>query len=336
MRRLENVMKDTRINYVVVGGFTSVMILAFIVVITVLAGSTGATDKYFTVYNNVGGLKFGTQVLYEGYQIGQVDSIEPLFEDGQVEFRVNIEVKEGWVIPEDSIAQATVSGLLSAMTIDISGGDSPAPLSPGSRIPGVAPSNFFAALSEIGAEFGDLSQNSIKPLLKNLSGYITELGDAAVDNAGPMLVNLRSISEDLNNQLPEISASLNRTASLIETDVFSSYNRNNLSSVLSNFETASADMAGLASEFNETRVLIHESVQQINAVVADNASDVGDAVGDLRYTLATISRAIDDITGNLEASSRNFAEFSRLIRQNPGLLLGGTPQEDEAQVNNAR
>ena len=110
-------MKDSRINYVVVGGFTSVMIVAFVVVISILAGSTGATDKYYTVYNNVGGLKFGTQVLYEGYQIGQVDSIEPLFDDGQVNFRVNIEVQEGWVIPEDSIAQATVSGLLSAMFI---------------------------------------------------------------------------------------------------------------------------------------------------------------------------------------------------------------------------
>lgn len=322
-------MKDSRINYVIVGGFTSVMIVAFVVVISILAGSTGATDKYYTVYNNVGGLKFGTQVLYEGYQIGQVDSIEPLFEEGQVNFQVNIEVQEGWVIPEDSIAQATVSGLLSAMTIDISGGDSPTPLAPGSKIPGLPPSNFFAALSEIGAEFGDLSQNSIKPLLDNLSGYITELGDAAVENAGPMLVNLNSISEDLNKQVPEISASLNRTASLLETDVFGTDNRKNLAEVLSNFETASADMAGLASELNETRVLIHESVQQINSVVTDNASDVGDAVGDLRYTLATISRTIDGITGNLEVTSRNFAEFSRLIRQNPGLLLTGSPQEVE-------
>ena len=326
-------MKDTRINYVIVGGFTSVMIVAFIFVISVLAGSTGATDKYYTVYNNVGGLKFGTQVLYEGYQIGQVDSIEPMFEDNTVQFRVNIEVQEGWVIPEDSIAQAIVSGLLSAMTIDISGGESPSPLQPGSEIPGVAPSNFFAALSEIGAEFGDLSQNSIKPLLDNLGDYVTELGDTAVENAGPMMVNLRTISEDLNEQVPEIAASLNRTAGMIETDVLSQSNRTNLSQVLANFETASGDMAGLASELNDTRVLVHEAVEQINAVVADNATDVGDAIGDMRYTLATISRTIDGITNNLEASSRNFAEFSRLIRQNPGLLLGGSPQEDEALAN---
>ncbi|MEQ8509340.1 MAG: MlaD family protein [Rhodospirillaceae bacterium] len=329
-------MKDSSINYVVVGGFVSVMIVVFVVIISMLAGSTGSTDKYYTVYSNVGGLKFGTQVLYEGYQIGQVDSVEPIFEDGKVQFRVNIEVQEGWVIPDDSVARATVSGLLSAMTVDIAGGDSDVRLPPGSQIPGVAPSNFFAALSEIGAEFGDLSQNSIKPLIESLGSYVTQLGDAAVDNAGPMLVNLNSISADLNTKLPEISASLTRTARLIETDVMGEENRGNLTAVLRNFEVASSDMAGLAAELNETRTLIHESVKQINAVVSENATDVNDSVKDLRYTLATISRTIDDITGNLEASSRNFAEFSRSIRQNPGLLLGGSPQQDESLVNSGR
>ncbi|MBT6961574.1 MAG: MCE family protein, partial [Rhodospirillaceae bacterium] len=239
-------MKDSRINYVVVGGFVSVMIVVFVFIISILAGSTGSTDKYYTVYNNVGGLKYGTQVLYEGYQIGQVDSIEPMFDDDRVQFRINIEVQEGWVIPDDSVARATVSGLLSAMTIDIAGGSSAEPLASGSLIPGVAPSNFFAALSEIGAEFGDLSQNSIKPLIENLNSYVTQIGDAAVDNAGPMLANLKTISEDLNRQVPEISASFTRTAKLIESDVLSEQNRGNLGSILTNFETASSDMAGLA------------------------------------------------------------------------------------------
>jgi len=329
-------MKDSSINYVVVGGFVSVMIIVFVFIISILAGSTGSTDKYYTVYSNVGGLKFGTQVLYEGYQIGQVDSVEPMFEDGKVQFRVNIEVQEGWVIPDDSVARATVSGLLSAMTVDIAGGDSDTRLPPGSQIPGVAPSNFFAALSEIGAEFGDLSQNSIKPLIDSLGSYVTQLGDAAVDNAGPMLMNLNSISADLNTKLPEISASLTRTARLIETEVLGEENRDNLTTVLRNFEVASSDMAGLAAELNDTRRLIHESVQQINVVVSENATDVNDSVKDLRYTLATISRTIDDITGNLEASSRNFAEFSRSIRQNPGLLLGGSPQQDESLANSGR
>jgi phospholipid/cholesterol/gamma-HCH transport system substrate-binding protein len=35
---------------------------------------------------------------------------------------------------------------------------------------------------------------------------------------------------------------------------------------------------------------------------------------------------------NLDGASRNMNEFSRLIRQNPGLLLGGSPREETARA----
>src|SRR5687767_1806663 len=102
-------MHDSRINYVVVGAFVAVMLAAFVVVISMLAGRTGSSDEYYTVYGNVSGLKFGTIVLYEGYQVGQVESIEPTSAGGKIAFRVNMSVEEGWNIPEDSVARATVS-----------------------------------------------------------------------------------------------------------------------------------------------------------------------------------------------------------------------------------
>ena len=40
-----------------------------------------------------------------------------------------------------------------------------------------------------------------------------------------------------------------------------------------------------------------------------------------RYTMDTISRYVDDIAHNADATARNMAEFSRSIRENPGLLL---------------
>ena len=123
-------MQDSRINYVVVGTFVAIMGVVFVVVISMLAGRTGATDEYYTVYDNVSGLQFGSLVLYEGYQVGQVDSIEAVQRNGQTLFRINLEVEEGWQIPEDSVASATVSGLLSAMTIDISAGESSTLLGP--------------------------------------------------------------------------------------------------------------------------------------------------------------------------------------------------------------
>ena len=34
--------------------------------------------KYFVTYNNVSGIKYGTPVAFEGYQVGQVEIIEPI------------------------------------------------------------------------------------------------------------------------------------------------------------------------------------------------------------------------------------------------------------------
>ena len=59
------------------------MIVTFVIIISVLAGNTGDTDEYYTVYDNVGGVKLGTLVFYEGYQVGQVDEVVPAA-DGRV------------------------------------------------------------------------------------------------------------------------------------------------------------------------------------------------------------------------------------------------------------
>jgi phospholipid/cholesterol/gamma-HCH transport system substrate-binding protein len=44
-----------------------------------------------------------------------------------------------------------------------------------------------------------------------------------------------------------------------------------------------------------------------------------------------VARNIDSVTYNLESTSRNFNEFSRQLRENPGVLIGGTkPAREDA------
>jgi phospholipid/cholesterol/gamma-HCH transport system substrate-binding protein len=66
-------------------------------------------------------------------------------------------------------------------------------------------------------------------------------------------------------------------------------------------------------------------------VIDDNAGNVSEAARDLRYTLDTIARYVDDISHNADATARNMAEFSRSLRDNPGLLLSGSAPADEAK-----
>ena len=325
-------MQDSPINYVVVGGFVFAMIAAFVFVISILAGRTGATDDYYTVYDNVGGLKFGTLVMYEGYQIGQVENIEPIIEGTEaIRFRVNLSVREGWRIPDDSIARASVSGLLAAMTVDIDEGESKTFLKPGTLIKGQSATNFFAALSEIGSQFGELSADSIKPLLANINAYIKNLDQVTMERVPPILADLNKISSQMAADVPEITAGLRRTTAMIEKDVFKPENRQHIDTILSNFDQTSQDLAMLSGDLDETRTMLVASMQSISKLVEDNAGTIDESVRSLRYTLDTIARYVDDISHNTEATTRNLAEFSRAIRENPGLLVSGSPQGDQAK-----
>ncbi len=324
-------MQDSRINYVVVGSFVAAVVAIFIVVVSMLAGRSGATDEYFTVYDNVGGLKFGTQVLFEGYQIGQVESIEPMFKGQNVSFRVNLTVQEGWKIPDDSIARVSVSGLLSAMTIDIDGGTSPNALKPGSQVKGASNSNMFAALSQIGAQFGDLSANSIKPLLDTLTNYVKNLDKITADNVPALLGNLNKISQDMSRDVPEITGSIKRSTVAIEKGPLSPESLERIDTIIANLDKTTANLSAFTGDLDQVRKMLVKSMESVNKLVEDNAGNVDESARSLRYTLDTISRYVDDIAQNTEVTTRNLAEFSRAIRENPGLLVSGSPQSDQSK-----
>ena len=274
--------------------------------------------------------------MYEGYQIGQVESIEPVFQGQNVSFRINMTVSEGWKIPEDSVARASVGGLLSALTIDIDGGQSKTALKPGAMIKGASASNFFAALSDIGSQFGEISASSIKPLLANLDAYIRDLDKMTMENVPDILKNLNKISSDLSRDVPKITASLSRASQAVETGVLKPENIERIDTIIANLDTTTNNMAGLTADLGKTRELLMASMQSINRVVESNAGNVDESVRNLRYTLDAISRSINDITMNTEMTTRNMAEFSRAIRENPGLLISGAPQSDQSKTDQAK
>ncbi|NQV56914.1 MAG: MCE family protein, partial [Rhodospirillales bacterium] len=68
----------------------------------------------------------------------------------------------------------------------------------------------------------------------------------------------------------------------------------------------------------------------VQSIVSDNRLDIDRTVVELRHSVESVARHIDAINQNVEGASRNMFEFSRQIRQNPGLLLGGKPIAEKA------
>ena len=291
---------------------------------------------YYTVYNNVTGIKFGTQVLYEGYPVGQVEDVTPIQEEGRMRFRVDMSVRQGWSIPDDSIAQVAAPGLLSTITVNIEAGKSPTALAPGERITGQAAVNLFAVMTSVANDVGELAGSGIQPLLDNINKAVKSFGSLLEGDAQALTRELTALTLDLAQRAPKITDNIEVLIQKMNesTDQLQAFlspkNLDKLETILDNMETAADGFVQLATDLKETRLALDKVLDSVGTVIGDNRLDVEKSVVDLRYVVDSIARHIDSMNQNLEGAARNMYEFSRQIRQNPGLLLGGTPPEDAA------
>ena len=330
-------MKSNRLNYVIVGTFVLAVIAGLVVTVALLTGRTGATDDYYTVYENVTGVEFGTRVLYEGYPIGQVEDVKPYTDDlGRLRFRINLSVVRGWHIPTDSIANIAAAGLLAKVTISIDAGKSADNLKPGDRIPSAETSNVIDAMSSLAVDLRKLTASDVKPLLANLNKVAASAAEILDKQGMDLVADLRRTLSDISDRAPgvfdnvdEITKKLNSSADRIGELL----NRDNIAeaeAILSDLSQASGNLAQLTEDMAETRKTADALINRLNNVVIDNQLDVDRSIVDIRQSVESVARHIDAINQNLEGAARNMFEFSRQIRQNPGLLLGGKPPTDEA------
>ncbi|MGA8259302.1 MAG: MlaD family protein [Arenicellales bacterium] len=330
-------MRSTKLNYVLVGLFVLASLVGMVVAVALLTGRTGATDSYYSIYNNVSGVKFGTQVVYEGYPIGQVTDVKPVSQGGHMNFRVDFDVVRGWRIPVDSKARIAAPGLLAAVTLAIHAGESSTALKPGSEVLSEPQNDMFSALSSVAGEFGKLSQTELRPLLDNLNktaAGINELLraggeiDQSVGNLNGLLKDTRDTVATVRDRLPKIADNLERSSASANevvdrmTVLLDPANQRKIEDIMTTMQTASHN-------FDKTLIALNSTIADAD----DLLNKKGDAVQTLsqaQYITESIARHIDAINQNLESAARNMNEFTRQIRQNPSLLLGSKAAPDQA------
>ncbi len=330
-------MRSNKINYLVVGSFVLIILIGLFVAVAWLTGRTGPTESYHAVYRNVTGVKFGSQVMYEGYPIGQVTAVTPVDQGGRMEFRIDFDVKEGWRLPDDSRAEIGASSLLSAISLNISAGSSLTALKPGDRILSREAANLFDVVATVASEIAEMAETNLKPLLEQLTrggGVLTEILE---DDGRVIIDRVRELVEDLALRAPEITddfeifandlerlgSNLNRSADELN-EFLTPENRNKVEGVLDHLDRAATSLDLLMIEANAM-------IGTTNDLLETNQEDVTTATNDLRYTAASISRYVESINHSLDGAARNMYEFSRQIRQNPGVLLGGSAPADNAE-----
>lgn len=306
-------MISARVNLALVGGFVVVGVVSLVLALAWLAGRQGPTDTYYTFYTNVSGLKYGSQVLYEGYPVGQVEKIQPIEKQGRVLFRVRMSVSRGWKIPEDSVARSEASGLLAPQTIAIAAGRSPRALKPGAAITPGATGGLLTGITSIAGDVNQLTERALLPLLENLNQQVTVLGSILDQEVRPLVHNTNRLMQSAATQVPSILAKVDATSTSLarvsgRVDSFFDDRRvQQLDQMAADAERAVADL--------------RRSSRQLQEASTKASPDLAASMRELRLSVEALSRRSEAIAQNLETSTRNLQEFSRQIRHNPGSLL---------------
>ena len=300
-------MKRDNVNYLLVGSFVILMGVALLYALYRITGHSAKGVLYHTHFPNVAGIKTGTVVTFEGFEVGNVTLVEPVTRDSRTWYRITLNIIKPLKLPKDSRAMIATPGLLAAPLVEIKEGKSSEMIANGGEIPGAPSANLMESVANLANDLGQLTETTVKPLLAQVSKRVDTIGSSLDQNLPAAMSDMRTAM-----------ARLNSTAGRVET-LFSAENQKHWNGLLKNANEASVDVLKLSRELYSVRT-------EVEGLVKDSRDLVNGSGKDLQLSL----RRADAVLYQLEAAGRNLNEFSRNIRENPSALIQSKPPVDAA------
>jgi len=309
------------------GIFLSVTILLLIVTLVVVTGNKllKREKTYFIRYKNISltGLELGAQVKYQGIRIGRVENI--IIDRKDISTLV-VEISIGQDVPIKTNTEAVMSliGITGLKLIELRGGtNDAAELPPKSNIK-AAPS----LVESLSGRAEDIAQK-VEMILNNLLEITGPSRQTSlfqlVDNAAVSLENFNEFMDGNQGNIQGIMMNLNLFTARLDTfmlqanttlaQINSTMNSPEVQQTLSNVHLITADLerAKLSALLNE----LTATVQQVKTTFV--------------HVDLTLLKSRHDLLSSIETlkeSMEYFNEFSRLISENPSLLIYKSKQEE--------
>jgi phospholipid/cholesterol/gamma-HCH transport system substrate-binding protein len=295
-------------------------------------------------FPDAGGLDRGMDVVQEGFSIGHVGAVEPVFagdadrgdcpeveepRSGELPcFRATLRIQRDWPVPEGSQAQLAPAGFLGGNQIRIQPGLADRRLASDAVIPTLPrqpdlPSQAALALTRLQAAIDDTIRPGLEELQARIRGLIAALGSgedgaegaaaAAGEGLAEVFQNLRQLSADIEQTVdPE------RIGAILESvDRISA----NLATVSENLDARSDDVGAAVQQYTALGADLRRVVQTTEPSVTDSLDDV-------QYLLQELSAALTPILANIETASRNLSALTGDLRQDPkSILFKSVPKE---------
>lgn len=302
-------MKRDNVNYLLVGSFVLLMAAVLFYALYRITGHSAKGDVYFTYFPNVAGIKEGSVVTFEGFEVGNIAGVEPVARENRTWYRVTLNLRQRVRVPTDSRALIATPGLLAAPLVEIREGRSRDVLAPGGEIAAAPGGNLMESVATLAADLSQIAETGVKPLLAQISERVESLG-GTLDQSVP----------DAMNKLRSTLSRLDSTAGRIEA-LFNDENRKHWGGLLRNADQASASALKLSRELHDVRAELDGLMKDSRGVVVGGGKEVQASLTEIRESL----RRTNAVLYQLESAGRNLNEFSRHIRENPGSLIRNHP-----------
>lgn len=315
--------REAKTGIIIVAG-----IVAFIFGLSYLKSSPlfDNSKTFYAIYDNVGGLQSGTQVSINGYNVGNVTSIN--FKDSSGKLVVTFSVSNEFDFSKNSVAELFDTGIIGGKGIQI--------------IPVFDQAEM--------AKSGDTLQSKVKPGITELvQQKLTPLQmkvEGAVSNADSLLMNVNEILDDpTKRQLKETIIALNQLVksfkgSADNLNVLMENNKQQLDSSLKNVSTITSNFAQLSdslvnADLSGTLASFQSTVVKLNGILEKIEKGEG-SLGKLHKddalynNLAEASRELDLLLQDFRLNPKRYVNVSVFGKKQKDYTL---PENDPAEQN---
>lgn len=331
----------TRAQKVRLGLFLVVSATLLVGTLVILAGLSLAEERdvYTVRYQmSLSGLEPGSSVKYNGVRVGRVDAIHIDRQDPSTVV-VDLSLDAGTPIKKDTKAVVNLAGITGLKFIELSGGTADSAfIEPGGEIP--AGASTLDRLTVRAEDIAERVQTLVEQLNALTSAENRKKVEAVLDHVDGLVISATGTIEENRPAVRELSASLkdagdrvNAAVRTLEIEttaaaralrqvaerVRDEVEPSKIRSIVGNVERVSSqvrvavDKADLPAAGEQVRDLVASALRAMKNIDTTVLRGREDLFGSLSYLLETME---------------NLSEFSRQIRENPSLLLGGAEEKE--------
>jgi phospholipid/cholesterol/gamma-HCH transport system substrate-binding protein len=321
-QNMENRSKKIRLGIFILAG--SAMFI-FLIAYFTARELFEKTDTYYVAFQevSVSGMEVGSSVKYLGINVGTISNIDINPKD-VTSIVLELSLKPGTPVKEDSRAEITSMGITGMKAIEIRGGTNEADLlSPGSYIqPGESLTSQITGKAEVIAEKVENVLNNLLSItnpdtLSKFTALIADIGKLS-RNASQTILRLDTI---INNNQSDVRQTIRNANKISENVLESSLAIENTMKKIDRL----VDSDSIADILGNTQAI----TQKLNE--SDITRLIEELAGVVARTQDLLIKVDDDINQGtrdfvesqelLKSTLRNLDEASRKINSNPSLLI---------------